>query len=69
LAAGSKRPITNLVGLYLKAVGKTPVTLEDPDAGGRYETTSLIPVGIPVLLAVFFLMVLAVVFFSAFFGS
>ena len=69
LATGSKKPITNLVGLYLKAVGKSPVTLENPDEGGRYETTSLIPVGIPVLLAVLFLMVLAVVFFSGFFGS
>jgi multicomponent Na+:H+ antiporter subunit D len=69
LATGSKKPITNLMALYLKAAGKNPVALEDPDEGGRYETISLIPSGIPVLLAVLFLMVLAVVFFSGFFGS
>jgi multicomponent Na+:H+ antiporter subunit D len=69
LATGSKKPITNLVGLYLKAAGKNPVALEERDKGATYETVTVIPAGIPVLLAVLFLMVLAVVFFSGFFGS
>lgn len=66
LAAASRKPITHVVGLYLKAVGKSPAAFEDRDEGGRYETTSLMPTGIPVLLAVLFLMVLAVVFFFTF---
>ena len=55
--------------LYLRATGKNPVALEELDKEAKYETVTVIPAGIPVLLAVLFLMVLAVVFFSAFFGS
>ena len=69
LAAISKKPLTNLVVLYLRATGKNPVALEELDKEAKYETVTVIPAGIPVLLAVLFLMVLAVVFFSAFFGS
>jgi multicomponent Na+:H+ antiporter subunit D len=69
LAAGSRKPITHVVDLYLKAVGKSPAAVENPEEGGRYETTSLMPVGIPVLLAVLFIMVLTVVFFSTFFDA
>ena len=69
LAAISKKPLTNLVVLYLRATGKNPVALEKLDKEAKYETVTVIPAGIPVLLAVLFLMVLAVVFFSAFFGS
>ena len=69
LAAISKKPLTNLVVLYLRATGKNPVALEKLDKEAEYETVTVIPAGIPVLLAVLFLMVLAVVFFSAFFGS
>ena len=69
LAAISKKPLTSLVVLYLRATGKNPVALEELDKEAKYETVTVIPAGIPVLLAVLFLMVLAVVFFSAFFGS
>lgn len=69
LAAISKKPLTGLVVLYLRATGKNPVALEELDKEAKYETVTVIPAGIPVLLAVLFLMVLAVVFFSVFFGS
>ena len=69
LAAISNKPLTSLVVLYLRATGKNPVALEELDKEAKYETVTVIPAGIPVLLAVLFLMVLAVVFFSAFFGS
>jgi len=69
LATISKKPLTSLVVLYLRATGKNPVALEELDKEAKYETVTVIPAGIPVLLAVLFLMVLAVVFFSAFFGS
>ncbi len=69
LAAISKKPLTGLVVLYLRATGKNPVALEELDKEAKYETVTVIPAGIPVLLSVLFLMVLAVVFFSVFFGS
>jgi len=69
LAAISKKPLTSLVVLYLRATGKNPVALEELDKEAKYETVTVIPAGIPVLLSVLFLMVLAVVFFSVFFGS
>ncbi len=69
LAAISKKPLTSLVVLYLRATGKNPVALEELNKKAKYETVTVIPAGIPILLAVLFLMVLAVAFFSAFFGS
>ena len=69
LAVISKKPLTSLVVLYLRATGKNPVALEELNKKAKYETVTVIPAGIPVLLAVLFVMVVAVVFFSAFFGS
>lgn len=69
LAMLGKKPLTSLVSFYLKAAGKNPVLLDELDKKAKYETATVIPSGIPILLAVLFIMVLAVVFFSGFFAS
>ena len=63
MGAISRKPIISLIGLYCKAVGKDTAPLEGYSENPKPETVNLIPAGISVLLSVFFLMLLAVIFF------
>ena len=53
-----------MMGLYSKATGKNPSSLDIYKGDAKPETVNLIPAGIPVLLAVLFFMLLAVIFIS-----
>jgi len=64
LGALSKTPIISMMGLYFKAAGKNPAALDIYKGDAKPETVNLIPAGIPVLLAVLFFMLLAVIFIS-----
>ena len=63
LGAISRKPLISLIGLYYKSVGKNSAPLEDFNEDAKPETVNLMPAGISVLLSVFFLLLLAVVFF------
>jgi len=62
LGAISRKPLISLIGLYYKTVGKAP--LDGYNENSKPETVNLMPAGISVLLSVFFLMLLAVIFFA-----
>lgn len=62
LSAFSKKPITTLIGSYGEGYSAT----DDSKPGALPETTNLIPAGVPVLLAVAFVSVLAVTFILLF---
>ena len=63
LGAVSRKPIISLIGLYYKSIGKDTAPLEGFNKDAKPETVNLMPAGVSVLLSVFFLLLLAVVFF------
>ncbi len=63
LGEASRKPIISLIGLYYKTVGKDTAPLEGYSENPKPETVNLIPAGISVLFSVFFLLLLAVIFF------
>jgi multicomponent Na+:H+ antiporter subunit D len=63
LGAISRKPIISLIGLYYKSIGKDTAFLEGFNKDAKPETVNLMPAGVSVLLSVFFLLLLAVVFF------
>ncbi|MDO9530311.1 MAG: Na(+)/H(+) antiporter subunit D [Syntrophales bacterium] len=58
LSAFSKKPITILMGSY----GGECSAIDDSESGSSPETTNFVPSGVPVLIAVVFLSVLAVTY-------
>jgi len=63
LGAISRKPIISLIGLYYKTVGKNTAPLEGYSENPKPETVNLVPAGISVLFSVFFLLLMAVIFF------
>ncbi len=59
----SRKPIISLINLYYKTIGKDTACLEVYSENPKPETVNLMPAGISVLLSVFFLLLLAVIFF------
>jgi len=59
----SRKPIISLINLYYKTIGKDTARLEVYSENPKPETVNLMPAGISVLLSVFFLLLLAVIFF------
>jgi multicomponent Na+:H+ antiporter subunit D len=64
LGAISRKPLTSLMTLYYKTTGKNNPPLEGYNEDAKPETVNLMPAGISVLLSVFFLLLLAVIFFA-----
>jgi multicomponent Na+:H+ antiporter subunit D len=63
LSAFTRKPISTLIGSY----GEECLTIDDSASGHPTpETTNFVPSGVPVLIAVFFLFVLAVTYFVLF---
>ena len=60
----SRKPLTSLIGIYHKIVGKGTTPLEGYNEDAKPETVNLMPAGISVLLSIFFLLLLAVIFFA-----
>ena len=60
----SRKPLVILIGLYNKTVGKDTTHLEGFNEDAKPESVNLMPAGISVLLSVFFLLLLAVIFFA-----
>jgi multicomponent Na+:H+ antiporter subunit D len=58
----SRRPLTSLVSLYRKAMGKDHVAVEEVEQETSPETTSLMAMGVPVWVSLIFLFSLFVVF-------
>jgi multicomponent Na+:H+ antiporter subunit D len=58
----SRTPITSLLTLYVKATGKGTAVTEDLKPEARPEATTLIPMGMPVLISLVFLFSLFVLF-------
>ena len=64
LGEASRKPLISLIGLYYKTIGKDTAPLEGYHEDSKPETANLMPAGISVLLSVFFLLLLAVIFFA-----
>jgi multicomponent Na+:H+ antiporter subunit D len=60
----SRKPITFIATLTMKAMGKGEPSINDLDRGARPEEVSLMPMGVPVFLSIVFLFLLFVVFVS-----
>jgi multicomponent Na+:H+ antiporter subunit D len=60
----SRKPITFIATLTMKAMGKGKPGVNDLDRGARPEEVSLMPMGVPVFLSIVFLFLLFVVFVS-----
>ncbi|MDY6792023.1 MAG: Na(+)/H(+) antiporter subunit D [Thermodesulfobacteriota bacterium] len=63
LGAVSRKPLISLIDFYNQTVGKEAISPEGYNEDAKPETVNLMPAGISVLLSVFFLMLLAVIFF------
>lgn len=64
LGAFSRKPLTSLMALYNKTIGKDTDPLEGYNEDAKPETVNLMPAGISVLLSIFFLLLLVVIFFA-----
>lgn len=58
----SRTPVTSLITLYVKATGKKDLVIENLKGETRPEATTLLPMGLPVLISIVFLFSLFVVF-------
>jgi multicomponent Na+:H+ antiporter subunit D len=58
----SQTPVSSLKTFYMKATGKDSVAIEDFKQETRPEATSLMPMGVPVLVSIVFLFALFAVF-------
>jgi len=58
----SRRPLTSLVSLYMKAMGKDRVAMEEFEQETSPEATSLMAMGVPVFVSLVFVFSLFVVF-------
>ncbi|MCK4728039.1 MAG: Na(+)/H(+) antiporter subunit D, partial [Desulfobacterales bacterium] len=58
----SRTPLTSVVSLYMKARGKDRVAIEEFKRETSPEATSLMSMGVPVLISILFLFALFVVF-------
>jgi len=58
----SRTPVTSLLTLYVKATGKKDLVIEDLKGETRPEATTLLPMGVPVLISIVFLFSLFVLF-------
>jgi multicomponent Na+:H+ antiporter subunit D len=58
----SRTPVTSLLTLYVKATGKKDLVIEDLKGDTRPEATTLLPMGVPVLISIVFLFSLFVLF-------
>jgi len=59
-----KRPLTTLMGFYLRVTGKDARLIEELKSGSLPEKVSIIPIGIPVFIALLFLAIFSLVFFN-----